>query len=118
MSTLFRIENPITEVGLWYNSEGKKTDFIKHGIKDAMNASLPMDYNEEYTKGGHWYSACPTIEMMRDWFSDSDLFQFKQAGYGLYIIDIPEYRMIDGHAIFLRDKAISIIEADMSLLEK
>ena len=117
MATIYRVENPITMVGLWYNQFGEKTDFIKHQIKDAMNADLPMDFNEEYTKGGRWFSGCDNIADMRNWFSVTDLQQFKQAGYGLYLFDVPEYRIADGHAIFLREKALSVVEADISLLE-
>src|SRR5690606_36647554 len=97
MAIIYRIQNPNTMIGLWYNSFGEKTDFIKHNIKNAMNANLPMDYNEEYTKGGRWFSGCDNIEDMKNWFSVSDLQQFKQAGYGLYLFDVSEYRTTDGH---------------------
>lgn len=118
MATLYRVENPITMVGLWYNNEGEKTDFIKHQIQGAQCADLPMDPKQEiYGDGGRWYSACDNIPDMRNWFSVSDLQQFKQAGYGLYLFEVPEYRIADGHAIFLREKVIEVVEADISLLE-
>lgn len=118
MPTLYRVENPATDIGLWYNKFGEKTDFIKHGIVGAQCAELPMPKDETvYGDGGRWYSACDNIPDMRNWFSISDLQQFKKAGYGLYLFEVPEYRMIDGHAIFLREKAISITEAPISLLE-
>lgn len=118
MPVLYRVENPATDVGLWYNKFGEKTDFIKHQIKDAQCADLPMDPDLSiYADGGKWYSACDNIPDMRNWFSVSDLQQFKKAGYGLYLFEVPDYRMANGHAIFLREQAISIEEAPISLLE-
>lgn len=119
MPTIYRVENPITNIGLWYNSQGEKTDFVKHGIVGAQCADLPMPKDEStYGDGGRWYSGCDNIPDMRNWFSISDLNQFKQAGYGLYLFDVPEYRIADGHAIFLREKATSIVKADISILER
>lgn len=118
MATLYRVENPNTMVGLWYNQFGEKTDFIVNEIKEAQCRDLPMDIDQEtYGDGGRWYSACDNIVDMRNWFSVTDLQQFKQAGYGLYLFEVPEYRMAYGHAIFLREKVIEVVEAPISLLE-
>lgn len=118
MPTLYRVENPVTNIGLWYNNEGEKTDFIKHEIAEAQCADLPMPKDETvYGDGGRWYSACDNIPDMRNWFSVSDLQQFKRKGYGLYLFEVPEYRIANGHAIFLKEKALSVIQVDISLLE-
>lgn len=117
MATIYRVENPNTMIGLWYNQFGEKTDYIKNEIKDAQCADLPMDFDPAYSDGGKWFSGCDNIVDMRNWFSVTDLQQFKQAGYGLYLFEVPEYRMANGHAIFLREKAIEVVEADISLLE-
>ena len=118
MPTLYRVENPDTNIGLWYNDEGVKTDFIKHEIVDAQCADLPMDVDQQtYGDGGRWYSACDNIPDMRNWFSVTDLEQFKRKGYGLYLFEVPEYRMAYGHAIFLKEKVLSVVQVDISLLE-
>lgn len=118
MLTLYRVENPITQVGLWYNNEGVKTDYIVHEIESAQCADLPMPEDQSiYGDGGRWYSACDNIPDMRNWFSISDLQQFKQKGYGLYLFEVPEYRIANGHAIFLKDRALSATEVDISILE-
>lgn len=117
MATIYRVENPSTDIGLWYNKFGEKTDFIKHQIKGAQCADLPMEPDlATYADGGRWYSGCDNIEDMRNWFSVSDLKQFEAAGYGLFKFDVSEYRQANGHAIFLREKALSITEAPISLL--
>lgn len=116
MSTLFRVENPETMVGLWYNGFGVKTDFIKT-LDGAQCADLPMGFDPQMKDGGDWFSACDNLPDMRTWFSASDLHQFQQVGYRLYRIEIPTYRFANGHAIFLREQAVEIVEAPIDLLE-
>lgn len=118
MPVLYRVENPITNIGLWYNDEGEKTDFIVNEIKNAQCKDLPMPQDETYGDGGRWYSACDNIPDMRNWFSIGDLKQFKRKGYGLYLFEVPEYRVANGHAIFLKEKVVSKTQVDISLLEK
>ena len=119
MPTLYRVENPDTNIGLWYNEFGEKTDFIKHQIEGAQCADLPMDPDPSvYADGGAWYSACDNVADMSNWFSPSDLKQFEQAGYGLYLFDVTEYRTVSGHAIFLKENAIKVVRAPISILER
>ena len=118
MATLYRVENTLTDIGLWYNGFGEKTDFIVHEIQDAQCRDLPMDFDPAFKDGGDWRSACDSLESMREWFSMSDLKQFTQKGYGLYTLEVPNYRMTNGHAIFLREQVISATPADIALLER
>lgn len=118
MPTLYRVENPVTNIGLWYNEFGEKTDFIVNDIEDAAAAALPMPKDETiYGDGGRWYSACDSIPQMGEWFSISDLNQFKKKGYGLYVYEVEDYRQVPGHSIFLKEKVIEVVQADFSLLE-
>lgn len=116
MPTLFRVENHITEVGLWYNSDGTFTEFIKT-IEDAQCRDLPMEFDPQMKEGGNWVSACDNIPDMKNWFSTSDLHKFQQIGYGLYAYEVPDYRMANGHAIFLKEKAIEFRPMDIKILE-
>lgn len=116
MATLYRVENPNTQVGLWYNEFGEKTDFIIHEIENAQCKDVPMDFDPEFKDGGSWKSACDNIPDMSNWFSLSDLEQFKRKGYGLYLFEVEGYRTVNGHAIFLPEAVVSVVEADISLL--
>lgn len=117
MSTIFRVENPVTEVGLWYNSRGEKTDYIKT-IDNAQCRYLPMEFDPTMKDGGDWVSGCDNLLDMKNWFSLEDLAQFKARGYGFYRFEVPNYRMANGHAIFLRESAIEVVEIPLSLLEQ
>lgn len=114
MTTLFRVHNPHTNIGLWYNSEGVKTDFIL-SMDNAKSRDLPMDYNPDL-KGG-WLSACDSLEMMRDWFNVEDIIALQGAGYELTRFDVTEYRMVDGHAVFLSSQVIDTAPLDISMLQ-
>lgn len=103
MPILYRVENPNTMVGLWYTATGEKTDFIKT-IPDAMNRDLPMEFDPNFTGG--WYSAGENLPQMKNWFSANDVAVLSQAGYGLYKIEVNEYRSEHGHAWFRREGAI------------
>lgn len=116
MATLFRVENPITEVGLWYRSDGEFTEFIKT-LDEAQCRDLPMDFDPTMKDGGNWISACDNIPDMKNWFSTSDLHQLQQIGYGLYRFEVPTYRMANGHAIFLRESVVEFHPMDIKVLE-
>ena len=94
--SLWRVENPETLIGLWYNEFGEKTDFIKT-IENAQCAEVPMEFDPQMKDGGDWFSACDNLPDMRNWFSTSDLHNFGQVGYRLYRIEVPNYRMANGH---------------------
>ena len=116
MSTLFRVENPETMVGLWYNERGEKTDFILT-IPNAQSAAMPMEFDAAVKDGGDWFSACDSLEDMRNWFSVQDVSALHEIGYKLYRLEVPNYRTTNGHAILLRESAIEIVEIPIHLLE-
>lgn len=102
MAILYRVENPNTMIGLWYNAAGEKIDFIK--TFDGMNKDLSMDFDPNFVGG--WYSAGENLPQMRNWFNANDVAVLSQAGYGLYKIEVNEYRSEHGHAWFRREGAI------------
>lgn len=102
MPTIYRVENPNTMIGLWYNAAGEKIDYIK--TFDGMNKDIPMDFDPRFAGG--WYSAGENLPQMKNWFNADDVAKLSQAGYGLYKIEVPEYRQEFGHAWFRRESAI------------
>ncbi len=103
MPTLYRVENQLTMIGLWYNAEGEKTDFIK-SVPGALCADVPMEFDPDFTGG--WYSAGESVEQMSSWFSAQDVAKLTQVGYELFEIQVPEYRVRNGHALFRREGAL------------
>ncbi len=114
MPSLFRVENPLSRIGLWYDAEGNFTEFIKT-IDNAQCADLPMDFDPEIAGG--WSSACDNLPDMKHWFSASDLAALQEIGYGLYEIEVDDYRTYNGHAVFYREKATKFTPRPITLLE-
>ena len=104
MARLFRVENPDTMKGLWYDGAGNFTEYVKT-LDDGHCRDLPMPYNPEIAGG--WFSACDNTVDMRNWFSGADLQQLQQRGYHLYEVHVPDMdcRSVDGHIVFRRENA-------------
>lgn len=108
MPTLYRVENPFTKGGLWYNEEGRFTEFVKS--INYRNADLPMRW-EEHMAGG-WHSAVDVLDDLKTWFTIDDMKQLEDQGYGIYQFDVEDYRIGHSetgisHAVFRRDKVTS-----------
>lgn len=115
MKKLYRIENPTTGKGLWYLTKGEYTGFIKN-LTAPQSGDFPMEYNEEFKADGRdWFSACETLDIMRSWFSPQDVEELVSVGYGLYEFTVPDYRIANGHAIFLKESAV-MVPGDLKLI--
>lgn len=101
---IYRVENPDTMAGLWYDGAGNFTEFVRT-LDDGQCRDLPMPHDPELAGG--WFSACDNLTDMSHWFSISDLEQLEGLGYGLYEITVPEadVRPAGGHVVFRRESA-------------
>ena len=87
MTTLYRVENPLTDVGLWYNAQGRQVDFIRD-LDAARCRDLPMGHDPSLVGG--WFSATDSLEQMCSWISASDAVQLADRGHGLYAVEVAE----------------------------
>lgn len=104
MPTLYRVENPFTKAGLWYNEDGRFTEVIKT-LDNYRNADLPMTW-EEHMAGG-WHSAVDDLSTLKNWFNVDEMKQLEGRGYGIYEFDVDSYRIGRSetgieHAVFRR----------------
>lgn len=114
MTTLFRVENPLSKVGLWYDEDGNFTEFIKT-LDDAQCKDVPMDFDPDFAGG--WASACDNLPDMQNWFAAKDIAALQEIGYGLYGYEVAEYRIANGHALFRKDTASEKRLLPITLLE-
>jgi hypothetical protein len=117
VSVLYRVENPKTMQGLWYDRHASYNGFIRQ-LGDALCHDVPMGFDPQFLTDGHWFSACDNLADMSNWFSLSDLKRLHSIGYDLYRIEVPIYRTINGHAAFLRENVSLIEPAPMSLINE
>lgn len=107
MPTLYRVENPFTQAGLWYNADGEFTEFVKS--INYRNADLPMKW-EEHMAGG-WFSSVDNVEDLKTWFTLDDMEILEAQGYGIYEFDVEDYRTAFSesgieHTVFRREKVV------------
>jgi hypothetical protein len=116
MGVLFRIENPTGRNGLWYDIDGGFDPLITR-LAAAKAAHLPMKYDPEYGAGGErWFSACDSIDDMRNWFNRTDVVELQGLGFKLLGFEVQSYRQYGGHAIFTRSSVIRSWNLDPALL--
>lgn len=100
--SIYRIENPQTMHGMWYDGEGNYNPFI-FNLTEGISRDLPMDPHARYGSDGmRWYSAGKTRENMNEWFSPTDAVELQQAGYVLYEFTVSQYRMEEHQVLFTR----------------
>jgi hypothetical protein len=59
MKTFYRVCNPKTEQGLWYDFKGKFTGLIHDEFNFCSNSSLAMPFDEELIG---WLSATDSLD--------------------------------------------------------
>lgn len=115
MPTLYRVENPNSMQGLWYDGHGRYNGFIRQ-FGDAKCHDVPMGFDPKFKDGGDWFSACDNLKDMANWFSPDDLTRLHGIGYRLYSMEVDRYRTINGHAAFLRSGIIHTSPASLAML--
>src|SRR5690606_24879559 len=111
---IYRIENPDTENGMWYDGQGRYRPFIKT-LTDGRSADLPMEWDARYGKGGRrWYSGCKDSSRMNVWFSAQDARELVDAGYRLIEFWASEFVVEEFQVIFTREGSTSRREIPLS----
>lgn len=82
---LYRVENLITNKGLWYNVTDSSESNLVYDL-DLSNRTLPMGFDPALVKD-RWRSAAESIEQLRYWFTHEDLQKLIPLGFNLYEID-------------------------------
>lgn len=104
---IYRIENPETNSGMWYNECGEFEPFIET-LTDGKCADLPMDWHERYGRDGvRWFSGCNNLEDLKGWFSHQDAKELIDAGYSLFVFECDEYSVEETQTLFTREGVIS-----------
>lgn len=92
MKKFYRVCNPDTQQGLWYDFEGNFTGLIHNEFNFCMNSKLEMDFDQSI-KG--WLSATDTFEKIFDWFSLEDILQLQKKGWFIYEYQCNRYRFYE-----------------------
>lgn len=117
MKTIYRIENPQSKHGMWYNENAELDPIIQTLCPTSKSKDLPMDYNEKHRKDGKvWNSAGRSIEEMNYWFSKEDAINLCNNGFKLFEFVVTEYQELEHEILFTREGVISQKEIHIDLV--
>ncbi|MDB5268035.1 MAG: Phi17:2 [Hymenobacter sp.] len=89
MNTFYRIANPTTNNGLWYDMQGGFTGLI-HGRYDFCAASeLYMPFDPELTG---FLSAADSLEHLLTWFPMADIQRLQAEGYRVQVYEAADFK--------------------------
>lgn len=105
----YRVENPVGQHGIWRDFDGKVNPVFQH-LTHGKCKDMPMEDSDFYREGGkQWFSATDTPEKLRVWFSALDVAEMEKLGYGVYIFEVREYRVVsECEIVFTRESVVSV----------
>ena len=97
MKKFYRVENPTTKNGLWYDKNGQFTGVIHEDkFKKLQNNNLPMPYNSEIVD---FLSVAESLEDLDKWFNEKDMEILKPYGYVIAEYESNDYKVVENHYV-------------------
>lgn len=84
----YRVCNPQTEQGLWYDFKGNFTGLIHDKFSFCENSGLAMDFDPELIGR---LSAVETIEDLYKWFTKEDIIRLQEFGWYIHEYEVSKY---------------------------
>ncbi len=84
MALFYRVGNPLTEQGLWYDMEGRFTGLIHDKFKFCQAAGLLMPYDPELVG---FLSATESLEELYKWFPEAEIKQLQEMGLRVHVYE-------------------------------
>jgi hypothetical protein len=114
--TIYRIENPTTHHGMWYDANGNYVPLIKDLCPNGITKDLPMPFNEAHRRDGYeWYSAGKDIDNMHQWFSTEDAQRLINNGFKLFQFQVTMYQELEMEVLFCREGVIERRALDIAV---
>ena len=101
----YRVGNPETNQGLWYDYDGKFTGLIHNHFNFCRASALPMPYDETVVG---WLSTTDTIENLFHWFNVEEIQKLEKHGYYLCIFEAEDYREYENHWLINQKTSVLI----------
>lgn len=108
--TIYRIENPKTKCGMWYNERGEYEPFI-NTLTEGISKSLPMPFDSKFREDNiKWFSGCESLVQLGEWFSEKDIEELMESGYRLYELNVSQYKAEQFQVLYTREGIITKTE--------
>jgi len=92
MKHFYRVCNPGSQQGLWYDYEGKFIGLIHDEFSFCSNSELEMPYDNELIG---WLSATDSLESLWNWFTEEDIKQLQNHGWYIHKYEVSAYKFYD-----------------------
>ena len=104
----YRVEDQVQKHGLWRNFDGTWNPVFEQ-LSEGLSRSLPMEDSDLYRQDGkQWFSAAPSKETLKHWFSLQDVIELAELGYKVYEFQLNNTKQISNfEIIFTRDNIIN-----------
>ncbi len=86
--TFYRVCNPESQQGLWYDFQGQFTGLIHNKFQFCQNHELRMDYDQEICG---FLSAVESLEDLYQWFSVDDIKKLQEHGWAIHEYQADNY---------------------------
>ena len=105
--TFYRVCNPDSQQGLWYDFNGKFVGLIHEQFDFCTNSKLAMDFDEELVG---WLSATESLDDLWKWFTIEDVKELQKHGWYIHSYEATEYRFYDRfqHMVIAQESSILI----------
>ena len=109
----YRVENQAEQHGLWRMFDGSWNPIFDK-LSDGLSRNLPMEDSPLYRQDGKmWFSAAPSKETLKHWFSNVDVIELAELGYNIYEFELDNIKRVsDFEIIFTRDNILSQRQMD------
>jgi len=111
VKTFYRVCNPATEQGLWYNYHGEFTGLIHDRFAFCTNSKLEMPFDDELVG---WLSAVENLHDLWKWFSREDVIRLQEYGWFIFEYGATDYKFYDKfqHMVIKQDTSERIAKID------
>lgn len=90
--TFYRVCNPTTQQGLWYNFDGTFSGLIHDKFTFCANTELLMDFDSELVG---WLSAVEELDHLWAWFTEEDILELQKYGWYIYEYRVTDYKFYE-----------------------
>ena len=92
MKKFYRVCNPESEQGLWYDFKGQFTGLIHGRFNFCKNHDLKMDFDDELVG---WLSAVKNFDDLYQWFTVEDIKRLQEFGWYIHEYVVDNHRFYD-----------------------
>ena len=107
MKTFYRVCNPDSEQGLWYDYKGNFTGLIHDKFDFCANSKLEMPFDDELVG---WLSAVENIDDLWVWFTKEDVLKLQEHGWFIHEYIVTDYKFYDKfqHWVIKQDNSLIV----------